>query len=158
MRRSHTRNRMRSAIGLFAAALLSGCASRALPAQSARMAAVRADTASHAYRPGFDVLDYDLSLELPERGNEIHGRAVLTVRRTALIDTLLLDLLKLDVDSVAVNGVRSSYQRRPETIVIPLPRGSTDTLHVAVSYHGAVEDGLIVRTDSAGRWTGFGDN
>src|SRR6185503_9078593 len=49
-------------------------------------------------------------------------------------------------------------QRRPGTILVPLPKGSADTLRVAVSYHGAVEDGLIVRTDSAGRWTGFGDN
>src|SRR6185503_6067169 len=49
-------------------------------------------------------------------------------------------------------------QRRPGTILVPLPKGSADTLRVAVSYHGAVDDGLIVRTDSAGRWTGFGDN
>ena len=54
------------------------------------------------YRPGVDVLDYALSLDLPDSGNRIEGRAVLTVRRTARVDTLVLDLLSLRVDSVLV--------------------------------------------------------
>ena len=134
-------------------AVLDACSTRPLPAQLAVPAQI-----SHAYRPGIDVLDYDLSLDLPERGNVIRGRALLTVRRTAPVDTLVLDLLKLDVDSVDVNGQRAGFRRTPETILVALPKGSGGTLRVAVTYHGPVEDGLIVRTDSAGRWTGFGDN
>src|SRR6516165_10583306 len=52
------------------------------------------------YRPGIDVSDYAISLDLPERGASIAGRAVLTVRRWAPVDTLVLDLVRLKVDSV----------------------------------------------------------
>jgi aminopeptidase N len=113
---------------------------------------------SRDYRPGVDVEDYALALELPERGNAIRGDAVLTVRRTATRDTLVLDLVGLAVDSVLVDGRRASFGRPAGTIEIPLPPGSGGRFHVEVGYHGAVEDGLIIRTDADGRWTGFGDN
>lgn len=113
------------------------------------------------YRRGVDVLHYDLSLSLPDTGNLIRGLATLTVRRTAPVDTLVLDLIALRVDGVAVNGTDVGMPgdtRDGATIRVPLPRGSGDTLRVAVRYGGPVTDGLIVRTDSMGRWTGFGDN
>ncbi len=110
------------------------------------------------YRPGIDVLDYEISLDLPQMGNVIEGRTVLTVRRTARTDTLILDLLSLTVDSVLVNQRAVAFGRDSATIRVPLPAGSGDTLKVAVRYGGAVTDGLIVHTDSLGRWTGFGDN
>ena len=111
-----------------------------------------------AYRPGIDVEHYALALDLPERGNVIQGDAVLTVRRTARVDTLVLDLIALTVDSVLVDGRRVSFARPPEHVLIPLPSGADGQFRVDVSYHGPVEDGLIVRTDAEGRWTGFGDN
>jgi aminopeptidase N len=115
--------------------------------------------AASPYRPGIDVLDYQLSLDLPESGNVIRGHALLTVRRTGPTDTLVLDLLKLDVDSVTIEGRRVAAGRTSTEIRIPLPAGGAgSTFKVGVAYHGAVEDGLIVRTDTAGRWTGFGDN
>jgi aminopeptidase N len=116
------------------------------------------------YRPGFDVLDYDLSLDLPDSGRSIRGTAVLTVHRMATqprnagADTLTLDLVRLPVTSVAVNGRAVAFLRTPETIHVPLPAGQDDTLRVAVSYGGEVRDGLIIRTDAQGRWTAFGDN
>ena len=70
----------------------------------------------------------------------------------------MLDLVDLDVDAVTVDGRAAKFVRTPETIAIPLPPGRRGTFQVAVRYGGAVKDGLIVRTDSAGRWTGFGDN
>ena len=33
-----------------------------------------------------------------------------------------------------------------------------DTVAVAIRYGGVVRDGLVMRTDSSGRWTAFGDN
>jgi aminopeptidase N len=113
---------------------------------------------SRSYRTGIEVEDYALSLELPQRGNVIRGDAVLTVRRTAPVDTLVLDLIQLTVDSVRVNGTESSFTRPPGEIHIPLPSHDHSPVRVDVVYHGAVEDGLIVRTDAKGRWTGFGDN
>lgn len=124
-------------------------AAPALPAQP---------TPHRAPRAGIDILDYDLTLDLPEHGRAIEGRAVLTVRRTAPADTLRLDLLALRVDSVLVNDHPVDFRRDSETVRVPLPPGSGDTLRVTVRYGGEPNDGLIIRTDSLGRWTGFGDN
>jgi len=123
---------------------------------------------SSPYRSGIDVLDYELRVSLPDAGNIIDGVATLTVRRTAPVDTLVLDFLRLNVRSVQINdvllplGANGSLDaaaiRDSATIRIVLPAGTPDTFRVAIQYDGAVTDGLIVRTDSLGRWTGFGDN
>jgi aminopeptidase N len=145
----------RTAIVQLAAALLTGCpGSKAPSAQSA---------VPREYRPGFDVLDYDLTLELPDSGRTIRGSAVLTVRRTAGAsdtgtDTLTLDLVRLPVSSVTIDGRAVAFARTPESIRVPLPAGTRDTLRVAVNYGGEVRDGLVIRTDAHGRWTAFGDN
>ena len=110
------------------------------------------------YRPGVDILSYDLSLELPRSGNVIRGVATLAVRHTTRLDTLVLDLVRLTVDSVRSDGARVAFTRTPDEIHIPFRPNGKHAVQIEVTYHGAVEDGLIVRTDSAGRWTGFGDN
>src|SRR5215472_554531 len=89
-----------------------------------------------AYRPGIHVTDYEFSLDLPEAGNVIDGRAVLSVRRTSRVDTLTLDLLSLKVDSVLVNQRPVHFRRDSSTIGIPLPAGSNDSLGVTVRYRG----------------------
>ncbi|MBI4502250.1 MAG: M1 family metallopeptidase [Gemmatimonadetes bacterium] len=119
---------------------------------------VMGQTAQRAYHPGVDVLDYEMSLDLPQTGNAIDARAVLTLRRTAPVDTLRLDLLSLRVDSVLVNQGAVRFVRDSSTVRVPLPAGSGDTIKVAVRYGGPVADGLIIRTDSAWGWTAFGDN
>ena len=120
--------------------------------------ATRDAATEHPYRPGVDVQSYDVSLDLPETGNVIRGYAVLLVRHTTRVDTLVLDLIRLSVDSVRVDGARVPFTRTTNEIHIPFrPRGK-QSVRVEVAYRGPVEDGLIVRTDSAGRWTGFGDN
>jgi aminopeptidase N len=117
--------------------------------------------AAHAQlRPAVDVLDYDLTLTLPDAGATIDGVAVLTVHRLARggrNDTLRLDLLDLAVKSVTVDGRATPFTHTGGVIRIPF--GVTgDTTRVTVAYAGAVKDGLIVSTDSAGRWMAFGDN
>jgi aminopeptidase N len=120
--------------------------------------ATRDAAIEHRYRPGVDVQSYELSLDLPAAGNVISGYAVLLIRHTERVDTLVLDLVRLTVDSVRMSGARVPFTRTAKEIHIPFqPRGK-QSIPVEVAYHGAVEDGLIVRTDSAGRWTGFGDN
>ncbi|MBC7789397.1 MAG: hypothetical protein H7Z74_05605, partial [Anaerolineae bacterium] len=123
---------------------------------------------SQRYHPGIDVLDYELRVSLPDAGNIIDGVATLTVRRFAPVDTLVLDFVRLNVRSVQINDVLlpvaasgssdAAVMRDSAKIRIVLPAGTPDTFRVAVQYDGAVTDGLIVRTDSLGRWTGFGDN
>lgn len=108
--------------------------------------------------PALDVLHYDFALTLPDSGPRFQGIATLTVARRAAADTLALDLVGLTVDSVQVDGRRVQDRRTADRIFIPLPAGVHDTLRVAVAYGGVPDDGLIIRRDTAGRWTYFGDN
>ena len=111
-----------------------------------------------AYRPGVDVLDYAITLDLPDRGASIGGRAVLAIRRFLPVDTLVLDLVALRVDSVLVDDRPVTFAQSDSVVRIPIARAAGDSFSVAVRYHGEPKDGLIIRTDSAGRWTAFGDN
>jgi aminopeptidase N len=112
------------------------------------------------YRPDFDVQDYAITIDLPDTGSTIHVNDVITVQRPGKADTLVLDLLDLHVNSVSVDGNAVRFVQTPTNVEVPLPkkRGTHPSYRVAVDYGGAVTDGLIVRTDSAGRWTYFGDN
>src|SRR5687768_8366731 len=94
-----------------------------------------------SYHPGIDVLHYEITLDLPDSGASIEGRAELTIRRTAPTDTLRLDLLGLRVDSVLVNGLPARFVRDSVRVRIPLPPGTLDTLQVTVRYGGSVTDG-----------------
>src|SRR5437762_13908163 len=78
---------------------------------TARLAAQQAALSPRPYRPGVDVLDYALSVDLPDSGTRIEGRAVLTVRRTARKDTLVLAPLTLTVDSVLLDGRATRFSR-----------------------------------------------
>src|SRR5512146_56012 len=129
----------------------------AAPLAAAVTTPLAAQAPSHG-RNGLDVTNYALTLDLPDTGATIRGRAVLTIARSSHADTLRLDLIALHVDSVLVNDRATPFVRDDFSIRVPLPAGGNDTLAVAVRYAGAPSDGLIVRTDSTGRWTAFGDN
>jgi aminopeptidase N len=134
--------------GAIAFAVCGALTARLSPAQT-----------SGAYRPGFHVRNYDIAIDVPDSGAKIRGDATLTIERTALRDTLVLDLLDLTVARVAVNGRAATFRQTPESVIVVLPHASVgDTTMVEVVYAGTVSDGLIVRRDSAGRWTYFGDN
>jgi aminopeptidase N len=124
----------------------------------ARPAAPVLDSAQwHTYRPGIDVLDYIFTIDLPDTGATIKGDAMLTLRRTARTDSLVLDLRDLKVARVLLDGRTRRFVRDDSTIRIRLPREG-NTFRVTVHYNGKVADGLIARRDSAKRWTYFGDN
>lgn len=108
--------------------------------------------------PALDVVHYDFAITLPDSGASFRAAATLTVWRRRPADTLALDLVGLAVDSVQVNGRRVEERRTADRLFVPLPRGRRDTLRVRVAYGGTPDDGLIIRQDSAGRWTYFGDN
>jgi aminopeptidase N len=74
-------------------------------------------------------------------------------------DTLVLDLVDvMQVSEVLVNGVAAAFQRTATSLRIALPRGSNDSLMATLKYSGLPKDGLIIRSDSSGRWTAFTDN
>jgi aminopeptidase N len=113
-----------------------------------------------AQQKHIDVVDYDLTVTLPDVGKTIDGVAVLSLKRLARggsADTLALDLLDLTVKGVKVGGRDVQFTHARGVIRIPLG-GAPDSTQVTVTYTGAVTDGLIITTDSAGRWLGFGDN
>ena len=103
-----------------------------------------------------DVIHYDLSLTLPDTGRTINGVSTLLVQARPETRNLSVDIL-LAVDSVAVNGARSSFTARDGGVIVPLGPAA-DSARVAVYYHGAPADGLIISRDPEGRWQAFGDN
>ena len=127
-------------------------AARSAPAQTVRHAA------PPTYQPGIDVLDYDVALELPDTGAFLRGDVLLTVRRSAGVSRLRLDLVDaLTVRSVEVGGRAVVATHSNGKIDIPLDSAG-DSLRIRVVYDGMVSDGLVVRKDTKGRWTWFGDN
>ena len=114
-----------------------------------------------ARQPGIDVVHYEFSVDFPAGANPDTLRFVssLTALRTARTESLALDLTSaLSVDGVTINGAEARFRHDSLKVRIALPAGTGDTLRVAVRYHGVPTDGLIVRRDSAGYWTAFGDN
>ena len=112
-------------------------------------------------QPGIDVIHYEFSIELPDSGRLIEGRALITVRRSLPAKHFVLDLVGLQVDTVWVNQRPVGFGRTTALLDIPLTPSrdsSPDTFLVAVRYEGEVKDGLIIHADEKGRWYAFGDN
>ena len=111
------------------------------------------------YQPGIDVVDYDIHLDLPDTGAFLRGDVTVLARRSASVTRLRLDLLdSMTVRSVEVNGRPVTAARASNTIDVPLDGVTGDSVRVRVTYDGVVRDGLVVRRDTKGRWTWFGDN
>jgi aminopeptidase N len=118
-----------------------------------------APIAAPTYQPGIDVLDYDIHLELPDTGAYLRGDVTVTARRSPSTTQLKLDLVDaLMVRAVEVNGRPVAATHAGGKVVIPLDVAAGDSVRVRVTYDGVVSDGLVVRKDSLGRWTWFGDN
>ena len=141
---------------LLAVGLLMLLSVEVAPRANAQGAARAAATLT--YQPGIDVLDYDVALELPDTGTFLRGDVTVTLRRSAGVSRLVLDLADaLAVRSVTVQGERVTAPHAANRLEIPLAGGG-DSLRVRVTYDGSVRDGLVVRRDKQGRWTWFGDN
>ncbi len=142
---------------LFFAAL--ACGSLASLAGNARAQAAPASLTGSSYRPGVNVLDYDIRLDLPDSGLLLRGDVTVTARRAPSLTTLRLDLIdSLTVRSVEVDGKRVTATHSANALDVPLASAKGDTVRVRVVYDGPVHDGLVVRRDAQGRWTWFGDN
>ena len=130
---------------------------RAAPALSAQSA----PRLTGGSRANIDVLHYEFRIDFPSRSalDTIRFAATTTARRTGAVSVLSLDLVAtLHVDSTFVNGVRSPFTRPGDSVNVALPAGAMDTVRVKIFYSGVPTDGLIIRHDSAGSWTAFGDN
>jgi len=103
-----------------------------------------------------DVVHYDFTIVLPDTGSIIRGVSTMVVRARPERRDLAVDIL-LPVDSVTVNGARTTYSARDGGVVVPLGPAA-DSMQVGVYYHGAPSDGLIISRDPESRWQAFGDN
>ncbi|MGW7248218.1 M1 family metallopeptidase [Streptomyces decoyicus] len=87
---------------------------------------------------GFDALHYDLGVSYHPGSGRLDGRTTLAARATQNLSAFHLDLQKLTVDSVRVNGRRAHFARSGDEISVrpdfPLRRGKKFT--VTVAYHG----------------------
>jgi aminopeptidase N len=116
-------------------------------------------TVARPYQSGVDVIDYDITLTLPDTGAFIRGDVVIAVRRAPGVSTLQLDLVDaLRVRGVEVNGLPVGPVHAHDKLDVPLGGTAADSVNVRVRYDGVVTDGLIARKDAQGRWTWFGDN
>ncbi|MEP6779178.1 MAG: M1 family metallopeptidase [Gemmatimonadaceae bacterium] len=131
------------------------------PRVAALATLVPADVApdsTHPYRPGIDVRHYAFAIRLPKNGENIEGRATITAMRRATIDTLVLDLVGMTVDSVQVGKTTRVVVRDSATIRVPLTAADGSLFSVTVAYHGAPSDGLIIHETAERGWSAFGDN
>ena len=113
------------------------------------------------YAPGFDALHYDVSLEIPDAGPIIRGRATVAVAlRAPRASTLALDLTGLAVDDVSVQGRAVTFAYDAGKLRVPIPSAARvgDTVNVEVRYHGQPDDGLIIQKNVHGNRTAFADN
>ncbi|MDZ4863635.1 MAG: M1 family metallopeptidase [Gemmatimonadota bacterium] len=115
--------------------------------------------------PQHTPLHHDLTIVLPDTGRHILG--VLTTTWLLRSDKPL----ELELDSiyrivrVLTDGKGERRLARAEYallqsggVYIPHAKAAGDTLRTTIRYHGDARNGLIIRTDSAGRRTIFADN
>jgi aminopeptidase N len=122
-------------------------ATSAGPTQTSQAAPVRGSTGSpgggDSYFPsagngGYDVLGYDITLDVDPGSSRIVGRTV--IRATALqgLSAFSLDLVGLDVSSVLVNGSDASFDRDGQELKIDCPQviEGDEQFLVEVAYSG----------------------
>ncbi len=106
---------------------------------------------------------YEFALDLPAQGKLIVAAARVIYAVPITVDTLRLDL----DDAMRVSSVwigcaeargQASFTHRNDVLLVAVPAGVAGTRCLGVVYDGEPADGLIITTDSAGRWAAFGDN
>ncbi|MFE9999057.1 M1 family metallopeptidase [Streptomyces avermitilis] len=87
---------------------------------------------------GYDARHYDLDVAYNPDTDRLDGRTTLTARATQRLSSFDLDLQKLDVTKVEVNGRRAEFTREGDEVRVT-PRGALPkgrTFRVTVTYGG----------------------
>ncbi|SDY32949.1 Peptidase family M1 [Amycolatopsis xylanica] len=130
---------------LFAAVLL--CANVGAAAASPDgLPRPGSDGAGDSYFPlsgngGYDVAEYDLDIGYVPSSKELTGQAKISAKATQSLSSFNLDLHKLTVDAVKVNGVPAKFSRTGDELTVtprlPLWKGLPFTAEI--TYHGVPE-------------------
>ncbi|MFF1453360.1 M1 family metallopeptidase [Streptomyces sp. NPDC058274] len=105
-----------------------------------------ADGVGDSYFPrlgngGFDVRHYDLDVAYAPDTDRLDGRTTITARATKNLSSFDLDLQKLEITRIEVNGRRAAFTRTGDEVRVT-PRGALArgrTFKVTVTYGGVPE-------------------
>ena len=91
--------------------------------------------------PGYDVLHYEIELDVALSDNSISALTLITAQATEDLKTFNLDLLGLEVHSVTVDGARATFTRfKQELTVYPTnPLMADAQFQVEIRYSGSPE-------------------
>ncbi len=125
---------------------------------------------------GYDVGHYDLRLRYAPNHRMLRARAVITARAEMSLSSFHLDLYRLNVDAITVDGEHADWSRSGQELVVtpaePLASGASFTTRV--TYHGSpktytdpdgapdgwvyTDDGAVVAAEPVGAMTVFPAN
>ncbi|MYE09320.1 MAG: M1 family metallopeptidase [Acidimicrobiaceae bacterium] len=90
---------------------------------------------------GYDALHYEIDLDVDPAANTISALTSITAQATEDLEAFNLDLLGLEVHSVAVDGVPAEFWRSGHELTIQpeSPLAASSQFEVAVSYSGSPE-------------------
>ena len=74
----------------------------------------------HPPQPNLHIFHYDFSISIPDSGRNIAARAVLSLRRIAPAEVLLLDFLTLHIDSLLIDGEPAQFETDPAGVRVTL--------------------------------------
>lgn len=135
-----------------------------LPALALVLAATTSAPTLGAQQSDVDVQRYRFYLTLPDTGKRIRVQSTTIFTRDSTNDRLSLDLLApMEVRGAylgctAARGTKFAFDGRVVTVPLGAGGATGDTTCVSLIYEGEPADGLVISTDSAGRWRAFGDN
>jgi len=108
---------------------------------------------------GYDVLDYQLDLQVDPAAGRLVGSALVEAKATQDLDTFDLDFTGLQVQTIQVDGGEARWQRKGQELIVSAPArlrvGST--FKVLVSYSG-VPRSLTMADGSVVGWQKSGDS
>ena len=110
-----------------------------------------------------DALSYSYTLSIPDTGSVITGFAWVMVKMRQASDTIRLDLVGMEVDSVwrtdgydSRTSLHFGYDGRVLSNLVS--RNEVGNAGLQIKYHGSPQDGLIIGSTARARRAAFADN
>jgi aminopeptidase N len=99
---------------------------------------------------GYDVQHYDLAIKYGPGTNHLRGVATIAAQTTQALSCFSLDLVRLNVSAITVNGDPATWSRTHHELMITpaTPLGSGADLTVVVSYEGFPKGFVIPSLDA----------